>query len=105
MFVPTGTNGGDQLGLSWTQAELDDSTWLRGHGAVGFEDVSGYQDLLGVDIKAQMLHQSTSAYLRYSFDVPPPRAFFSLTLRVKYDDGFVMFLNGTEVARQNRRSR
>ena len=100
VFVPTGTNGGDQLGLSWTQAELDDSSWLRGHGAVGFEDVSGYEDLLGVDIKAQMLHLSTSAYLRYSFDVPQPRALFSLTLRMKYDDGFVVFLNGTEVARR-----
>ena len=58
-----------------------------------------------MDIKPQMLHLSTSAYLRYSFDVPQPRAFFSLTLRMKYDDGFVVFLNGTEVARQIRRSR
>ncbi len=102
VFVPTATNGGDQLGSSWMQADFDDSSWIRGAGAVGFEDVSGYEDLLSVDIKSQMLHLSTSALLRYSFEVPEPKAVFSLNLRVKYDDGFVAFLNGVEVAQTER---
>ena len=39
--------------------------------------------------------------MRIPFTVADPSAFASLTLRVLYDDGFVAYLNGTEVARRN----
>ena len=35
------------------------------------------------------------------FSVADPSAYESLTLEVGYDDGFVAYLNGTEVARRN----
>jgi hypothetical protein len=39
--------------------------------------------------------------LRLPFEVSNPAIFASLTVRMKYDDGFVAYLNGTEVARRN----
>ncbi len=41
------------------------------------------------------------AYLRIPFEAPGIADFDGLALRVRYDDGFVAYLNGTEVARRN----
>jgi hypothetical protein len=57
--------------------------------------------LIATDVKTNMLGRNASAYIRLPFTVADPAAFSSLTLRVKYDDGFVAYLNGTEVARRN----
>ncbi|MEZ6116738.1 MAG: CotH kinase family protein [Pirellulaceae bacterium] len=42
-----------------------------------------------------------SLYARYAFDVTSLDALRSLELQVRYDDGFVAYLNGHEVARRN----
>ena len=39
--------------------------------------------------------------MRIPFDVTDPSVFEFLTLRMRYDDGFVAYLNGIEVASQN----
>jgi len=57
--------------------------------------------LIATDVKTNLLNRNASAYLRLPFTVANPAAFSSLTLRMKYDDGFVAYLNGTEVARRN----
>lgn len=57
--------------------------------------------LIATDVQMNMLNRNASAYVRLPFQVPNPTAFSSLTLKVKYDDGFVAYLNGTEVARRN----
>src|SRR6185503_15773299 len=46
-------------------------------------------------------HGKGSAYLRIPFVVSDPAAIEFLTLRLKYDDGFVAWLNGQVVARAN----
>jgi hypothetical protein len=43
----------------------------------------------------------SSALLRVPFTVADPQRAASLILRMKFDDGFVAYLNGTEVARRN----
>ena len=45
--------------------------------------------------------KKSSAFLRYAFNVPSAAAVTTLTMPVNYDDGFVAYLNGTEVARRN----
>jgi hypothetical protein len=57
--------------------------------------------LITTDVQADMLNRNSSAYIRLPFSVANPAAFSTLTLRMKYDDGFVAYLNGTEVARRN----
>ena len=48
-----------------------------------------------------MVNQSTDVYLRIPFNVVDPAELDSLALRMNYDDGFVAYLNGTELARRN----
>ncbi|HTD68340.1 MAG TPA: lamin tail domain-containing protein, partial [Candidatus Limnocylindria bacterium] len=50
---------------------------------------------------APMFETNASVYARVPFNVANPAAFNSLSLRVKYNDGFVAYLNGTEIARRN----
>ena len=62
---------------------------------------SSYRPLIATDVQARMEGVNGSAYLRVPFNVSNPAALESLTLRVKYDDGFVAYLNGTRVASRN----
>ncbi|PYI89528.1 MAG: hypothetical protein DME26_01030, partial [Verrucomicrobia bacterium] len=60
-----------------------------------------YRSLIGTDIVTPMKGKNATAYIRVPFTLSNPAALESLTLRIKYDDGFVAYLNGQEVARRN----
>ena len=60
-----------------------------------------YTDLIDTDIGAQMQSDNASAYMRLLFNVPEPNAVEYLTLRMKYDDGFMAWLNGARIAQSN----
>jgi hypothetical protein len=57
--------------------------------------------LIGTDVEPAMKGRNGSAYLRLPFDVGNAGSIESLTLRMKYNDGFFAYLNGQEVARRN----
>jgi len=70
----------------------------------------GEVELLGIsagsalsNIQEQMLNINSSLWLRLKFDLTADEidTFDVLTLQMKYEDGFVAFLNGIEVGRQN----
>jgi len=63
----------------------------------------GLADLIDAegDIETAMAGNSASAYLRLPFEVADSEALGSLTLRMRYDDGFVAYLNGVEIAAAN----
>ena len=69
--------------------------------AVGSASGSRYTGLIGTDVRTAMYNVNASAYIRLPFEVSDPLQYDSLTLRVNYDDGFVAYLNGVEVARRN----
>ena len=48
-----------------------------------------------------MLSNNATAYIRVPFNVTDPNVFQSLKLRMRYDDGFVAYLNGQVVASRN----
>ena len=48
-----------------------------------------------------MRNVNASAYLRVPFTVNRPTPFNQATLKVRYDDGFVAYIDGVEVARRN----
>jgi hypothetical protein len=62
---------------------------------------SSYRQLIQTDVQSQMQNVNASAYLRVPFTVANPSLLQSLTLRMLYDDGFVAYLNGQEIARRN----
>jgi hypothetical protein len=53
------------------------------------------------DISSTMQGVRSSAYARIPFTSPDVTSFDSITLSMRYADGFVAYLNGTEVARSN----
>ncbi|HWN97277.1 MAG TPA: LamG-like jellyroll fold domain-containing protein, partial [Methylomirabilota bacterium] len=53
------------------------------------------------DVGTAMSNINASAYLRIPFTITEPTNVSQLTLRVRHDDGFAAFINGTEVARVN----
>jgi len=55
----------------------------------------------GTDIETQMRGVNATAYARLPFEVTDATAFDTLSLDIRYDDGFVAYINGTEVARRN----
>ena len=74
-----------------------------GTGGVGFEGGTGFESYFGIDVKSAMQNLRSSCLIRVPFTIAPG----ALTgksgaeLRVRYDDGYVAYLNGTEIARKN----
>jgi len=90
------------LGLSWTGVDFVDSTWDSGTTGVGYERSSGYEELIGLDVESDAFDVNESVYMRVPFELDAdPASIVILTLRMRFDDGFVAFLNGTEIARRN----
>ena len=97
VLVPTD----DSLGLTWKERTFNDGTWQSGTPGVGYERTAGYEGDIGTDVEADMYQIVGSVYMRQRFNVEDPSVFGALTLRMKYDDGFVAYLNGTKVAESN----
>jgi hypothetical protein len=97
---------GRDIGETWKSGgPFDDSAWIPVTGApggVGYERGTGYQPLIGLDVGSHMYGsgKATSCYIRIPFDLTANLTLFtSLVLKVWYDDGFVAYLNGTEIQR------
>jgi hypothetical protein len=95
-LVPT-----QDIGTSWrNRTGFDDSAWLGGTTGVGYDQGNGgvdYNPLIGLPV--DMRNVNPSVYIRVPFNAANPASVEKLILRMKYDDGFVAYLNGTEVAR------
>lgn len=95
--------GDNTLASSWYLPSFDDSAWQSGPAGIGYENNPGdYVDLIETRVKPTEAHAgATTIYQRYHFDVTDPSGYSNLALRLRYDDGFVAYLNGVEVARDN----
>ncbi len=74
---------------------------VRSQPVSGGSGTGSYKTYIKTDVQAQMSGVNASAYLRVPFSVSNPGALQSLTLRMMYDDGFIAYVNGQEVARRN----
>ncbi|MGI9242498.1 MAG: lamin tail domain-containing protein [Verrucomicrobiales bacterium] len=84
----------------WMMPAFNDAAWATGVTGVGF-DSSKYLPLIGVDTKAEMHGQNATVYMRMEFDVTDPTVYGLLQLHMKFDDGFVAYLNGVKLLEQN----
>ncbi len=89
----------DDISL-WTSALSADQVQRLAQGASPVA-LSGIGSFVATDIGSLMRGQNASAWLRVPFAVPAGAAFNSLQLRLQYDDGFVAYLNGIEIARRH----
>jgi len=97
----------EDIGRQWSeQINYDDSAWepvTGSPGGVGFERTSGYQEFLSIDLQEQMYAANATCYVRIPFSVEEDKiiGLSEMKLKVRYDDGFIAYLNGIEVARRN----
>ena len=79
-------NGTDQ-GSAWTETTFDDSAWMSGAGEFGYGD--------GDETTVLSPPPGTvTTYFRHTFTVPNPATYHGLRIRLKRDDGAVVWLNG-----------
>ncbi len=85
----------------WQDIAYDDSRWGLAAGPFGFGTFSGVT--IATDLAAQLQYRAASLYLRKTFVATPEQAASgaAMELRVRYNDGFIAFLNGVEIARRN----
>lgn len=79
---------------AWTDADFDDSLWEV--GAAGF----GFGDDDDATILSDMQGNYATVYIRKKFSIAAMDAAAVLELTIDYDDGFIAYLNGVEVARR-----
>ncbi len=84
--------GSSSVSKSWYKADYDDSKWLVGKGGFGY----------GTSYAATKVPEGTiSVFVRKKFTISDLKAIKELHLNLDYDDGFVVYINGHEVAREN----
>ncbi len=88
---------------AWTEPDFDDADWPSGPGGFGFGDGHGFAVSTRLD---DMRFEYSTLFLRGGFELDAEmfqaaREGGRLVLAVSFDDGFVAYLNGEEVARRN----
>ena len=95
----------DSLGPGWTAKEFvpDALTWTDGSTTtgVGYERGGGYESWIGTNVDAEMNGVSTSVFCRIEFENDGVETPELLELQMRYDDGFIAYLNGVEICRSN----
>lgn len=81
--------------LDWTGRNFNDGLWETGPAGFGFGDGDD------ATLLPDMTGRYSTVYLRKAFEVPAPVGSAGLELSIDYDDGFVAYLNGNEIARAN----
>jgi hypothetical protein len=91
-------------GNCWTEVGFNDVAWTSGTGGVGFENNSGdpvnYASLIDTNVQSTMYNVNSTCYIRIPFTVSAGdlAGITNLTLKIRYDDGFIAYLNGVKVA-------
>ena len=91
------------IGNTWRNFNFDDTDWANATTGIGYERSGGYENLFGSegDVESQTYDTNATVYIRVPFSLADRESLARLNLRMKYDDGFIAYLNGTEVASAN----
>lgn len=76
-------------GVNWNAPSFDDQSWQQGKGGVGYGDTDDRTEI----------SSSLSVFLRKKFTIVNRDKIKDAILHVDYDDGFIAYLNGVEIAR------
>lgn len=101
--VPTSLSDFTTNFSGWNSSlTFDTTTWQTGQSGFGYDNTGAGSigPLVSTtgNVGAMMSGQNSSCFVRYNFNVASPSAVNSLTLKVKYDDGYLCYLNGGLIA-------
>jgi len=86
----------------WNAIAFDDANdpnWLSGPTPIGYENGSGYEDVIATDLD-DMRGAYISVYARRPFHIDDPSRLTGLTLTMDWDDGYIAYINGIEADSQ-----
>ena len=83
--------GNSQPPTNWNLPSFNDASWNSGQGGIGYGD--------GDD--STVIAPTISCFLRTSFTLPDTSNIAVALMAIDYDDGFVAYLNGVELKRNN----
>ena len=90
-------DGSDQ-GTSWTEPEFDDDSWSMGYAELGYGDDD---EETVIDYGPDEDQKYITTFFRHTFGLNDPDDIQTLTIRLKRDDGAIIYLNGNEILRSN----
>lgn len=98
VLLPAGSlwrfdDSGADLGVAWRQADFDDASWPTAAAPFGY----GQAVTTGVSYGDDPQAKHITTYFRTGFQVPTDVA--GIEVRIRRDDGAIVYLNGTEVLR------
>ena len=79
----------DSPNTNWTKSNFDDSSWSEGNTGIGYGD----------EDDETIISNTISLYMRKTFEIEDVSLVSRAVLDIDYDDGFVAYINGVEVAR------
>ena len=90
-------DGSDQE-TGWIELGFNDDDWNSGYAELGYGDDD---EITIVGYGSDENNKHITTYFRHTFMVFDPDDYQSLTLKLKRDDGAVIYLNGYEIIRAN----
>ncbi|MBS1576273.1 MAG: metallophosphoesterase [Bacteroidetes bacterium] len=93
-YLDNGTN----QGTAWRTASFNDAAWKNGNGQLGYGD--GDETTI-VSYGGNANNKYITTYFRKTISITNASLYTSYSLSVKRDDGIVIYINGTEVYRNN----
>jgi len=100
VYIPT-----DNVDAGWrSDPNFVDTSWTLcsgGPGGIGYDRDGDYNSDITLDVGGMM--RGTSCFVRsiFQLDADLLREFDYLALRIRYDDGFIAYLNGEAIAEAN----
>lgn len=90
-------NGSNQ-GTAWRAAAFNDAGWASGPAELGYGDGD---EATVVSYGASSSAKYITTYFRKTISIPNVNSFAGYAMRIERDDAVVIYVNGTEVMRQN----
>ncbi len=91
-------DSGNWPGAGWMDSGYDDSSWSSGPGILGYGD--GNESTI-LDYGPDPANKTITYYFRKNIDLSDISLYESIEIGLMRDDGAVVYINGTEVLRDN----
>ncbi len=103
VLIPTGSiwkylDNGSNQGTTWRSSSFSDVTWASGAAELGYGDAIVEATIVN---GGPTSNRFPTTYFRKTISITNPALFTSYSMSIKRDDGVVVYVNGTEVYRNN----
>jgi hypothetical protein len=95
-YLDDGTNQGD----AWRLANFDDTNWQNGEAPLGYHTGNNGTFATTINYGDDIQNKHITYYFRKTFEIESS-TFREIFVKLRYDDGAIVYLNGNEIGRRN----